>query len=299
MREKVGFIGLGLMGKSMAANLLRKGCDLVVYNRTKKSADELVSMGARVVDSPKEVALNSDIIIEMVTDIPDVEHVLLGAGGAIEGASAGKVFIDMSTNSPDFAISLSGKLGEKGVEFLDAPVTGGDKGAKEGTLTIMVGGKRQVFEMCRSVLECVGKEIVYMGTYGTGQAMKLCNQTAISLNLLAACESLLLGTSAGLNSNDVLKVLTSGAAYSWSLANLGPKILKRDFEPGFKSAHLSKDLRYVIQLAEKNHLSLPGSALAYQLFNSVLAENEGEQGTQILIKVLEKLAARKVSSGLS
>jgi 3-hydroxyisobutyrate dehydrogenase len=287
------------MGKSMAANLLRKGCDLVVYNRTKKSADELVSVGAKTVGSPKEVALDSDIVIEIVTDIPDVEHVLLGSNGALEGASTGKVFIDMSTNSPDFATSLAGKLGEKGVEFLDAPVTGGDKGAREGTLTIMVGGKRHVFDQCKPVLECMGKEIVYMGTYGTGQAMKLCNQTAVSLNLLATCESLLLGSSAGLNTNDVLRVLSSGAASSWSLVNLGPKILKRDFEPGFKTAHLSKDLRYVIKLAEKNHLSLPGSALVYQLFNSVLAENEGEQGTQILIKVLEKLAARKVSSGMT
>jgi len=282
------------MGKSMALNLMKKGYKMTVYNRSKKSVEELRSQGADAVSSPKEVATRSDIVIDMVTDAPDVEQVLFDENGVIEGARPGLVMIDMSTNSPEVARSVHSRLGNKSVDFLDAPVTGGDKGAREGTLTIMVGGKREVFDRCKPVFEGMGKEIVYMGDSGSGQAMKLCNQTAVAIHTLATCESLLLGSSAGLNSKDVLRVLTSGAANSWNLTNLGPKVVARDYEPGFKAAHLLKDLRYVIQLSEKNHLTLPGSSTVYQLFNSIMAENEGERGTQILAKVLEKLAAREI-----
>jgi len=282
------------MGKSMALNLMKKGYKMTVYNRSKKSVEELRSQGADAASSPKEVATRSDIVIDMVTDAPDVEQVLFGENGVIEGARPGLVVIDMSTNSPEVARSVHSRLGDKSVDFLDAPVTGGDKGAREGTLTIMVGGKREVFDRCKPVFEGMGKEIVYMGDSGSGQVMKLCNQTAVAIHTLATCESLLLGSSAGLNSKDVLRVLTSGAANSWNLTNLGPKVVARDYEPGFKAAHLLKDLRYVIQLSEKNHLTLPGSSTVYQLFNSIMAENEGERGTQILAKVLEKLAAREI-----
>ncbi|MCL4517621.1 MAG: NAD(P)-dependent oxidoreductase, partial [Thaumarchaeota archaeon] len=240
------------------------------------------------------VAVNSDIVIDMVTDAPDVEQVLLGGEGVISGARNGLVVIDMSTNSPELATLLSSKLGEKGVEFLDAPVTGGDKGAREATLTIMVGGKREMFERCKPVFECMGKEIVFMGRSGSGQATKLCNQVAVSLHTLATCESLLLGASTGLDMQELLKVLTSGAASSWNLINLGPKIVKRDFEPGFKSAHLSKDLRYVMKLAESNKIALPGSALVYQLFNSVMAANEGEKSLFTIARAIEKLASREI-----
>ena len=293
-KERIGFIGLGIMGKQMAANLIRGGYELTVYNRSKKSVEELVALGAESASSPKEVASHSDIVIDMVTDAPDVEEVLLGEHGVLNGASKGMVVIDMSTNSPELATSIATKFGDKGVDFVDAPVTGGDKGAREGTLTIMVGGKKEAFERCKPVFERMGREIVFMGRSGSGQATKLCNQVAVSLHTLATCESLLLGTSAGLNLDDLLRVLTSGAASSWNLINLGPKIVKRDFEPGFKSAHLSKDLRYVMKLAESSRIALPGSALVYQLFNSVLAGNEGEKGTQILAKVLEKLALREI-----
>lgn len=292
--ERIGFIGVGIMGKAMASNLMKKGYTVTVYNRSKKSVDELRTQGAESAGSPKEVASRSDIVIDMVTDAPDVEQVLFGENGVIDGAKPGLVVIDMSTNSPEIARSVYSRLQGKQVEFLDAPVTGGDKGAREGTLTIMVGGKREVFDRCKPVFDGMGKEIVYMGESGSGQAMKLCNQTAVAIHTLATCESLLLGSSAGLNSKDVLKVLTSGAANSWNLTNLGPKVVVRDYEPGFKAAHLLKDLRYVIQLSEKNRLTLPGSSMVYQLFNSIMAENEGEKGTQILAKVLEKLAGRQI-----
>lgn len=284
------------MGKQMARNLMKKkGYSVTVYNRSKKSVEELRLDGAEVASSPKDLAERSDIVIDMVTDAPDVEEVLFGENGAAQSAKKGTVFIDMSTNSPEVARSVNSRLAEKGADFLDAPVTGGDKGAREGTLTIMVGGKKEVFDRCRPVFEGMGKEIVYMGDSGSGQAMKLCNQTAVAIHTLATCESLLLASSAGLDLKDVLRVLTSGAANSWNLTNLGPKVVARDYEPGFKSAHLLKDLRYVIQLSEKNRLTLPGSSVVYQLFNSVMAEEEGEWGTQILAKVLERLARREIS----
>jgi 3-hydroxyisobutyrate dehydrogenase len=282
------------MGKQMASNVMKKGYGVTVYNRSQKSVDELRTLGADVAANPREVASKSDVVIDMVTDAPDVEQVLFGENGAVDAARPGLVFVDMSTNSPEVARSVYSRLGEKGAEFLDAPVTGGDKGAREGTLTIMVGGKKDVFDRCRPIFEAMGKEIVYMGESGSGQAMKLCNQTAVAIHTLATCESLLLGSSAGLNSKDVLRVLTSGAANSWNLTNLGPKVVARDYEPGFKAAHLLKDLRYVIQLSEKNRISLPGSSMVYQLFNAIMAENDGERGTQILAKVLEKLANREI-----
>jgi 3-hydroxyisobutyrate dehydrogenase len=293
-KDRIGFIGLGIMGKQMAANLIRKGYQLAVYNRSKKSVVELVALGAKSAESPMEVAKVSDVVIDMVTDAPDVEQVLLGENGIISGARRGLVVIDMSTNSPEIARSLFSKLHEREIEFLDAPVTGGDKGAREATLTIMVGGRKEIFEQCKPIFECIGKEIVYMGTSGSGQAMKLCNQAAVAIHTLATCESLLLGSSAGLDLNNVLRVLTSGAANSWNLTNLGPKVAKHDFEPGFKAAHLLKDLRYVIQLSEANRLTLPGSSIVYQLFNSIMANGEGEKGTQILARVLEKLASREI-----
>ncbi len=292
--DNLGFIGVGIMGKHMASNLIHAGYKVTVFNRSKKSVNYLVSLGATAADSPKEVASSSDVIIDMVTDAPDVEQVIFGKNGVIEGARRGSVVVDMSTNSPEYASSLSSRLSESGIELLDAPVSGGDKGAREATLTIMVGGRKDVFHRCKPIFEEMGKTIVYMGNYGTGQATKLCNQVAVSINTLATCEALMLGASTGLDLNELLKVLTSGAAGSWNLSNLGPKIVQRDFEPGFKAAHLLKDLRYVIQLSERNHVSLPGSSIVHQLFNSVLADKEGEKGTQILAKALEKLASREI-----
>ena len=291
---KIGFIGLGIMGKPMASNIIRKGYRVTVYNRSKKSIEELEALGATRANSPSEVAKNSDILIDMVTDAPDVQNVILGENGVIEGSRGGMIIIDMSTNSPDVASLISSELSKKDVEFLDAPVSGGDKGAREGTLTIMVGGKKNVFEKCLPIFQCVGKEIVHMGGTGSGQATKLCNQVAVSLHTLATCESLLLGSAAGLKPEALLKVLTSGAAGSWNLTNLGPKIIARDFEPGFKAAHIHKDLRYAMRLAEREKIALPGTAVVQQLFNAVLAENYGEKGTQVLARVLEKLAEREI-----
>lgn len=279
----------------MAASLLRKGYSVTVFNRSKKDVEELVALQAKSADSPKEIAENSEIIIDMVTDGPDVQEVLLGPQGVIQGAQNGTIVIDMSTNSPDVAISTALELEKKGVEFLDAPVSGGDKGAREGTLSIMVGGKKEIFERSIPILEAMGKTITYVGKTGSGQAMKLCNQVAVSIHTMATSEALLFGTSLGLKAEEILKVLTSGAANSWNLQNLGPKIIARDFEPGFKAAHLYKDLKAVLRTAEKENLPLPGSTTAYELFGAVLAAKDGEKGTQVVARILEKLGERKIS----
>jgi 3-hydroxyisobutyrate dehydrogenase len=282
------------MGKPMATNLIRAGYSLTVFNRSKGAYSYFREMGAKIAGSPREVAENSDITIDMVTDVPDVEEVILGKSGVVEGARRGTIIIDMSTNSPETAQDVARKLKESGVEFLDAPVSGGDKGAREGTLTIMVGGKKAAFEKCLPIFESMGKQIVYMGESGSGQATKLANQVAVSIHTLATCEALLFGKASGLNVKELLKVLTSGAASSWNLANLGPKIEKRDFEPGFKAAHLLKDLRYIMRIAEKERLTLPATGIVCQLFNAVMAEGYGEKGTQVLARVLEKLATREI-----
>jgi 3-hydroxyisobutyrate dehydrogenase len=293
-KPRVGFIGLGLMGKPMASHLLQNGFTVTVYNRSKGSVNELVSKGAKAAASPSDLAKESDVIIDMVTDTPDVEEVLLHKNGVIESARRGMIAIDMSTNSPETATVVSAELEKKGVEFLDAPVTGGDKGAREATLTIMVGGKKEVFDKILPIFQAMGKEIVYMGPVGSGQATKLCNQAAVALHTLATCEALLLGSSYNLSTKELLKVLTSGAASSWNLINLGPRVVARDFEPGFKAAHLHKDLRAIMRVAEAKHLTLPGNAAVMQLFNAVMAEKYGEKGTQVIAKVLERLANREI-----
>ncbi len=291
---KIGFIGLGLMGKSMAKHLIQNGYSVTVFNRSKKGMEELKNAGANLAASPRELAGDSDIIIDMVTDAPDVLEIILGKDGVITTAKPGSVVIDMSTNSPDTSIQVASKLTEKGVGFLDAPVSGGDKGAREATLAIMVGGPKETFERCLPVLKCMGKEIVYMGETGSGQATKLVNQVAVSIHTLATSEALLLGTAAGLNGKDLIRVLTGGAANSWNLANLGPRILQRDFEPGFKVAHIQKDLKYVIRLAEKYNIPLFGASVAYQLFGALVADHGGEKGTQAIAQILEQLARREI-----
>jgi 3-hydroxyisobutyrate dehydrogenase len=282
------------MGKPMARNLMKNGYALSVYNRSRRSVDELASEGAKAFSSPKEVGANSDIVIDMVTDAPDVKEVILGSEGVIEGAKSGTAVIDMSTNSPDVARFVAQELNKKGIEFLDAPVSGGDKGAREGTLTIMVGGKKEIFDHCVPVFETMGETITYVGGVGSGQAMKLCNQVAVSIHTVATSEALLFGTALGLKAEDILKVLTSGAASSWNLQNLGPKIPARDFEPGFKAAHLYKDLKAILRSSELESLTLPATTMAYELFGAVLASKSGEKGTQVVAKILEKLAEREI-----
>jgi len=291
MSEKLrlGFIGLGIMGSGMAKNLLRAGFPLTVYNRTKSKAEALGNEGAAVVDTPAEVAQRSDVVFEIVTDAPDVEQVLFGKGGVVEGKHDGLIFVDESTNSPSHAKAFSERLSELGIEFLDAPVTGGDKGAREGTLTIMVGGKKEVFEKVKPAFQAMGKTVVYAGEAGSGQALKLANQIVVGVDMLALVEAMVIAQRAGISMDTLYEVLSSGAGNSFTVQSYMPRIMKGDMEPGFRAAHLRKDLHYVIEMAHEFNVPLPGAALLLQLYNSLVASGRGERGTQALIQLYEDL----------
>jgi len=293
--RRIGFIGLGVMGKPMAMNLLRAGYPLTVWNRTRSKMDELVAMGAYGASSPKEVAERSDVVITMVTDSPDVEEVILGPEGVIHGARPGLIVIDMSTISPRVTRKIAEELAKRGVKMLDAPVSGGEKGAKEATLSIMVGGPREVFEECLPIFEVLGKKITYMGPSGMGQTAKLCNQVICALNIQAVCEGLMLGARAGLDVRKLLEAVSAGAASSWMLINLGPKMIERDFKPGFKIRHQQKDLRLALELAAELGLPLPGTALVQQILRIAEAEGLGDAGTQAAIVAMEKIAGKRLA----
>lgn len=294
MAERIGFIGLGIMGIPMCRNLMKAGFSCVVYTRTNSRADGLLSEGAVWAESPAAVAAQTDIIITMVTDTPDVEKVLLEENGVIEGAKPGSVVIDMSTISPSATQDMAAALAEKGVDMLDAPVSGGDKGAIAGTLSIMVGGKQDVFDRCLPVFEAMGKNINLIGDHGAGQMTKLCNQVAVSLANLAMAEALMLGAKAGLNLEKMLAAISGGAAGSWQLSNLAPRVIKRDFAPGFMVTLQQKDLRLVLGAANELGVGLPGVSLVHQLFNTIEAAGEGNEGTQILVKALERMSGIEV-----
>lgn len=291
MTERVGFIGLGIMGAPMSKNLIKAGYPLTVYNRSKRSAvDELVSLGATAEMSPKEVAQKSDVVITIVTDSPDVDAVILGPNGVIEGARSGMTVIDMSTISPKVTRNIAAKLAEKGVDMLDAPVSGGDKGAIAGTLSIMVGGKKEVFDKYLPIFEAMGKKIVHVGDHGMGQTVKLCNQIVGGLNILSMCEGLIFGAKMGVDLEKMLEAVGAGAAGSWMISNLAPRVLKRDFEPGFMIDLQQKDLRIALSMAEELNIPLPATSLVHQLFAAIQADGRGSKGTQALINALEKLA---------
>jgi len=294
METKIGFIGLGIMGKPMAKNLIKAGYSLIVWNRTSSKMRELIELGAKSASSPKEVAKESDVVITMLTDSPDVEVVILGPSGVIEGAKKGLIAIDMSTISPVVTKRVAGKLADKGVEMLDAPVTGGEIGAINASLSIMVGGNEKVFEKCFPILQSLGKRVTFMGTHGNGQVAKLCNQIMCIMNIQGVCEGLALGAKAGIDLNKLIDVLTGGAANSWQLANLGPKIVRGDLEPGFKMKTQQKDLRLVLEAASEFNLPLPGTAIVNQIFRIVEAEGLGEKGTQAAIKAMEKISGYKI-----
>jgi 3-hydroxyisobutyrate dehydrogenase len=293
-KERIGFIGLGIMGRPMAMNLLKAGHELTVWNRTASKMADLVAAGAGAADNPAAVAATSDVVISIVSDSPDVEQVALGSGGVIESARPGLLYIDMSTISPRVAREVAARLAEQGTEMLDAPVSGGDKGAVEGSLSIMVGGEAGAFRRARPVLEVMGKAITHMGPIGSGQTAKLCNQVVCVLNILATCEGLMLASRSGLNPKTLLSAITHGAAGSWMLENLGPKMADRDFAPGFMVRLQQKDLRLVLEAAADLDLPLPGTSLVNNLFRAVKASGGAGLGTQALVTALEKLAGHEI-----
>jgi 3-hydroxyisobutyrate dehydrogenase len=295
---KVGLIGLGIMGAPMARNLLKAGFPVTVATRTagkaEKFAAENSSLGTlSAAASPAEVAASSDLIVTMVTDSPDVIAVARGERGLFASARPGSVIVDMSTISPQVTRELAEEAAARGCHWLDAPVSGGEKGAIEGTLTIMVGGDETGLSIARPALEAMGQRITHFGPAGSGQSAKLCNQIMTAVNLMAVCEALVFGAKEGLDLSTLHRALTGGAANSWALEVLGKKMIDRDFAPAFMVRLQQKDLRLVLEAAQTSHTPLPGASLVHQLLSSIEATGGGNDGTQSLLRVFEGLAGIK------
>jgi 2-hydroxy-3-oxopropionate reductase len=286
---RVGFIGLGIMGRPMAKHLIEAGHTLTVWNRSRPGIEELVAAGAAEGASPADVAAKSEVVFTIVGDAPDVEAVSLGEQGIFGGAQPGLIHVDCTTMSPAVAQSIAEAYASKGIEFLDAPVSGGEGGAINAGLSIMVGGKQEVFDACRPLFEKLGKTITYCGPVGSGQIVKLCNQVAVSVTNMAVCEALVLAARTGISRKTMLDAISGGAASSWQMVNLGPKMVEGDFRPGFKVWHQQKDLRHALDLARENDLPMPATALVAQLFATIASDGHREAGTQALVKALEKL----------
>lgn len=291
---RIGFIGLGIMGAPQVRNLLRAGFEVTVATRTpgkaRAFAEEAASLGKCIaVDTPAEVAAASDCIITMVTDSPDVVAVCRGDHGLFSSVASGSVIIDMSTISPEVTCELAAEALTKNVQWIDAPVSGGQKGAIEGTLTIMAGGDAAALERVRPVLGAMGKRITHFGKVGNGQLAKLTNQVLVACNLLSVSEALAFAQKAGLDLNTVHQALTGGAANSWALEVLGKKMIDRDFAPAFMVKLQQKDLRLVLQAATELKSPVPGTALVNQLLTALEAEGRGDDGTQSLFRIFERL----------
>ena len=288
-KHTIGFIGLGIMGTPMATHLLRAGHSMVVHDRTPAKMEPLLALGAKAGKSCKDVAEHSDVIISMVPDSPDVEKVYLGEDGVLAGTKPGMLLIDMSTISPVTAVKVTQAAAEKGCQMLDAPVSGGDVGAKNATLSIMVGGEPEAYEQARPVFELLGTPTL-CGPSGAGQTVKACNQIQVALNFIGMAEALVLGAKAGVDPAIVVKVLSGGFAQSRAMDVRGPRIIKGDFEPGFRSRFHYKDLNIIRETARAFGCSLPASALAHELFSAMQANGWGDLDHSAVIKVIESLS---------
>ncbi|MCP8617896.1 NAD(P)-dependent oxidoreductase [Salirhabdus salicampi] len=286
--NSIGFIGLGVMGKSMAQNLMNAGYQLNIYTRTKEKGQSLLDKGAKWRETPKDVAEHSSIVITMVGYPSDVEVIYFGEDGILQGAKKGSYLIDMTTSTPTLAQKIYGQAKEQYLFALDAPVSGGDIGAQNGTLTIMVGGEETAFREMKPIFEVLGKNIEYQGLAGAGQHTKMCNQITIASNMVGVCEALIYAKKSGLQLHNVLKSISSGAAGSWSLSNLAPRITEGDFEPGFYVKHFIKDMGIALEEAERMGIDTPGLQLAKKRYDQLLNMGEGEKGTQALYKLYER-----------
>lgn len=295
-KTRVGWIGTGVMGASMAGHLRSAGYALTVYNRTRAKAEPLLAQGAAWANTPAELAAQCDVIFAIVGFPRDVRQVALEAGGVIEGARAGGIFVDMTTSEPALAAEIYAALKARGVAGVDAPVSGGDIGARNAALSIMVGGDGAAVQALMPLFNCMGKLVVHHGPAGAGQHAKMCNQTLIASTMVAVCEALLYGYKAGLDLNKVIQSVGGGAAGSWSINNLGPRILRRDFAPGFLVEHFIKDMGIALAESARMGIALPGLALAYQLYQGVKALGHGRSGTQALMLALERLSNQEMAA---
>lgn len=289
----IGFIGLGIMGTPMTRNLMKAGYKVLSHDKLGSRAEEMAKEGAAVAKSPADVARQCDITIIMVTDTPDVEAVILGPQGVIHGVRPGAAIIDMSTISPSATQRMAEEVRKKGAHMLDAPVSGGSWGAINATLAIMVGGEKEVFDRCVPVFQALGKSITHMGSHGAGQITKLVNQIIVTGTCGSVAEGLVFAAAHGMDLEKTIQAVGSGAAASWQLSNLGPRMIKGDFAPGFMVRLMQKDLRLILEAARDKHVSLPETSLVHQLYASLEADGLGGEGTQALIKVIEKLSGAK------
>ena len=282
---KIGFIGIGVMGKSMARHLMKSKYPVHIYSRTKEKAKDLVEEGAIWEESVAALAAGCQVIFTIVGFPSDVEEVYLGEEGILENISSSGYVIDMTTSQPQLAVTLADKAQKKGVFSLDAPVSGGDIGAREGQLSIMVGGEKEVYKTILPLFELMGKNIVYQGSAGSGQHTKMCNQIAIAAGMMGVCEALAYAGQSGLDAATVLKSIESGAAGSWSLSNLGPRMISGDFEPGFYVKHFIKDMIIASESAKSMELDTPGLDLAKSLYEKLAEQGGSDDGTQALFKI--------------
>ena len=290
MSERIGFIGLGIMGRPMAGHLVKAGYAVTVWNRTAAKAADLVKSGARQGASPKDVAAQSDITVIMVADTPDVRQVVLDANGVLEGARRGSVVVDMSTISPVATREIAGRLAERGVEMLDAPVSGGEKGAIDAALSIMVGGKPEVFERVLPVFQRMGKNVIHIGGHGAGQVTKACNQLVLSLTILGVAEAIHLARKAGVDPSRVRSALLGGFAQSRVLELHGQRMLEENYTPGFRTRLYHKDMGIVTETGRALGMPLLGAGLAAQLYQIAMNEGLGEMDYSVLAKVIGEFA---------
>jgi len=294
MSEKIGFIGLGIMGRGMTHNLLKAGFDVTVWNRTASKMDEFVEAGAKAADSPADLASKCDIIMTCVSDTPDVQAVILGDEGVIHGVQEGALVIDHSTISPHVTREIAAKLNAKGAAMLDAPISGGSEGAAKGTLSIMVGGDKEAFERAKPYLDAFGKTITHVGGQGAGQMVKLVNQILVVINMLAVSEALIFAEAGGLDLEQTLNAVSGGAAGSWMLSNRGSQAIVRDFRPGFTIDLQQKDLRLVLEAADQMGVPVAATSLVFNLYRTLQQQGLGSEGNHALIKALEKLTGIEV-----
>ena len=294
MSERIGFIGLGIMGRGMVRNLLKAGFAVQVWNRTAARMGELAADGAQPTSSPAELARQCDLIITCVSDTPDVAAVLLGEQGVIAGAQPGALVIDMSTISPQATQEFAARLAERGVHMLDAPVSGGSEGAAKGTLSIMVGGNAADVERAMPVFQAMGKTITHVGGTGAGQTVKLVNQILVVGSMQAMAEALLFAQAGGVDLEKTLAAVSGGAGGSWTLSNRGPQVIRRDWRPGFMIDLQAKDLRLVLDAADDLGAPLPSTALIFQLYRTLQARGLGKEGNHAIVKALEAMAGIEV-----
>jgi 3-hydroxyisobutyrate dehydrogenase len=294
MNERIGFVGLGIMGRGMARNLLKAGFDLRVWNRTASRTDEIVRQGAGQASSAAELAAVCDVIIVCVSDTPDVKEVILGDTGVIKGIQPGALVIDMSTISPQATRDIAAELDQKGAYMLDAPISGGSEGAALGTLSIMVGGPSDQVERAMPLFEAMGKSITHVGDHGAGQTVKLVNQILVVVNMLAVGEAFMFAQAGDLDLRKTLEAVSKGAAGSWMLSNRGPQVLNRDWRPGFTIDLQQKDLRLVLEAADQMGTPALATSMVFNLYRTLQAQGLGSEGNHALVKALEQLAGFEV-----